>query len=99
MCWADFQHVHGQGWPTARKVSFACFAVVFFVSRVALYPVTLLHFGWIQSREVLPAVTAELAAPYAVFNVLLMLLYIFQLYWMYGIIRWALALSLPQSAL
>ena len=75
-----------QGWPKARMAAFACFALVFFVSRVVVYPLTILRFGWYQSREVLPAVYDELWLPYIVFNALLLLLYLLQLQWMYGII-------------
>ncbi|KAK9803473.1 hypothetical protein WJX73_005686 [Symbiochloris irregularis] len=76
-----------QGWPVARKVTFACFAVTFFVSRVVVFPVTILQFGWVQAHKVLPEVANELWWPYYVFNALLLLLYMLQLQWMLGIAR------------
>lgn len=86
-CSPQTEHSVLQGWPAAREIAFPCFALVFFVSRVVIYPVTVLHFGWYQAKEVLPEVRSELRGPYIVFNALLLLLYLLQLQWMYGIVR------------
>ncbi|KXZ55861.1 hypothetical protein GPECTOR_2g1412 [Gonium pectorale] len=77
-------HVGSRG---LALVSFAAFAVVFFISRVVMFPVLFLPLGMVHSRRLIPHVLSHYPATFALVNGLLAALLGMQWVWFGAILR------------
>lgn len=75
--------IHVRGWNEYRPIMFSLFGITFFVSRVVLFPLTIMKMGYVDAYKE----DYIQFGPRILFvgNLLLLVLYGMQIYWMYRI--------------
>lgn len=71
----------------ARNGAFLLFGIVFFASRLVIFPSTVMKATFVKAVWCIPGLLTHFRVLYVLFNSLLLLLYALQIKWLAGIIR------------